>query len=70
MSVLISSKLTNSNRFVNDSELKRREKQREKDAKKAEKAAAAPPPAANTAAPAGPNEDDLNPNVSLKSVIL
>jgi hypothetical protein len=45
------------------SELKRREKQREKDAKKAEKAAAAPPQAVSK--PAAANEDDLNPNASL-----
>jgi hypothetical protein len=47
-------------------ELKRREKQREKDAKKAEKAANAPPtPASAAAAAATSNEDDLNPNVSI-----
>ncbi|KAI0784655.1 lysyl-tRNA synthetase [Abortiporus biennis] len=46
--------------MISKTELKRREKQREKDAKKAEKAAAAPPkPAANAATT---NEDDLNPN--------
>ena len=44
-------------------ELKRREKQREKDARKAEKAAAAPKP---TLAPkaATANEEELSPNVS------
>ena len=41
--------------------LKRREKQRAKDAKKAEKAAAAPE---KPAAAAAVNEDELNPNVS------
>ncbi|KAH7928946.1 lysyl-tRNA synthetase [Leucogyrophana mollusca] len=47
--------------MISKTELKRREKQREKDAKKAEKAAAAPPQAASSK-PTGPNEDDLNPN--------
>ena len=42
-------------------ELKRRTKQREKDAKKAEKAASAP---AKPQAVAVINEDELNPNVS------
>ncbi|TCD67308.1 lysyl-tRNA synthetase [Steccherinum ochraceum] len=47
--------------MISKTELKRREKQREKDAKKAEKAAAAPPkPAAARAA--ATNEDDLSPN--------
>jgi len=41
-------------------ELKRREKQREKEARKAEKAAAAPP--AQDGPANAPNEDDLNPN--------
>ena len=40
-----------------DRELKRRTKQREKDAKKAESAAAAPQSQSRV------NEDDLNPNV-------
>jgi lysyl-tRNA synthetase class 2 len=44
-------------------ELKRREKQRAKDASKASKAAAQPAPVANAAA--APSEDDLNPNVRL-----
>ena len=43
-------------------ELKRREKQRAKDAKKSEKAASAPPKAEAKAAAV--NEDELNPNVS------
>ncbi|KIJ60071.1 hypothetical protein HYDPIDRAFT_32646 [Hydnomerulius pinastri MD-312] len=46
--------------MISKTELKRREKQREKDAKKAEKAAAAPQAASTK--PTGPNEDDLNPN--------
>ncbi|TFY61883.1 hypothetical protein EVJ58_g4236 [Rhodofomes roseus] len=46
--------------MISKTELKRREKQREKDAKKAEKAAAAP--AKPAAKAAGPNDDDLNPN--------
>jgi lysyl-tRNA synthetase class 2 len=46
--------------MISKTELKRREKQRERDAKKAEKAAAAPPQA--TSKPAAANEDDLNPN--------
>ncbi|KAG1871297.1 lysyl-tRNA synthetase [Suillus subalutaceus] len=46
--------------MISKTELKRREKQRERDAKKAEKAAAAPPQAASK--PAAANEDDLNPN--------
>ncbi|KAF7980382.1 hypothetical protein HWV62_38853 [Athelia sp. TMB] len=49
--------------MISKTELKRREKQREKDAKKAEKAAAAPPSTAAAAGgPAAVNEDDLNPN--------
>ena len=48
-------------------ELKRREKQREKDARKAEKAAAAPP--AQDGAANAPNEDDLNPNVSHPNLV-
>ena len=50
-------------------ELKRREKQRARDAAKASKApaaAAADSTPATAAAPAGPSEDDLNPNVSSK----
>ena len=49
-------------------ELKRREKQRAKDAAKASKApvAAAVSTSTTAAAPAGPSEDDLNPNVSSK----
>jgi lysyl-tRNA synthetase class 2 len=46
--------------MISKTELKRREKQREKDAKKAEKAAAAAPPSHVSSAAA--NEDDLNPN--------
>ena len=45
-----------------DRELKRREKQRAKEAKQAEKAAAAPPKAGK-AASSSVNEADLNPNV-------
>jgi lysyl-tRNA synthetase class 2 len=48
--------------MISKTELKRREKQREKDAKKAEKAAAAPQATSALKAPAAPNEDDLNPN--------
>ncbi|KAF9237438.1 hypothetical protein BU15DRAFT_48649 [Melanogaster broomeanus] len=44
--------------LISKSELKRRQKQREKEARKAEKAAAAP----QDAKPAAPSEDDLNPN--------
>ena len=48
-------------------ELKRREKQRVRDAAKANKApAAAADSTSTTAAAAGPSEDDLNPNVSSK----
>ncbi|KAI0075884.1 lysyl-tRNA synthetase [Panus rudis PR-1116 ss-1] len=47
--------------MISKTELKRREKQREKEAKKAQKAAAAPAKPAAAAA-AGPSEDDLNPN--------
>ncbi|KAH9949082.1 lysyl-tRNA synthetase [Amylocystis lapponica] len=47
--------------MISKTELKRREKQREKDAKKAEKAAAAPTAGAAPKAAAA-NEDDLNPN--------
>lgn len=47
--------------MISKTELKRREKQREKDAKKAEKAAAAPPKPAATKS-ATENEEDLNPN--------
>ncbi|KIJ05591.1 hypothetical protein PAXINDRAFT_21167, partial [Paxillus involutus ATCC 200175] len=46
--------------LISKTELKRREKQREKEARKAEKVAAAPQD--GSAKPAGPNEDDLNPN--------
>lgn len=51
-------------------ELKRREKQRAKDSAKASKAPAAPAESTSTttAAAAGPNEDDLNPNVSSDSM--
>ena len=46
-------------------ELKRREKQRNKEAAKASKTpAAAAESSSTTVAAAGPNEDDLNPNVS------
>jgi len=50
--------------YVSKSELKKRQKQREKDAKKAEKAAAAPPPTAKPkkAASAEEEEAHLNPN--------
>jgi lysyl-tRNA synthetase class 2 len=43
--------------------LKRREKQRAKEAAKASKAAAAPPPAAKEKGEAKPSEEELNPNV-------
>ncbi|KAI9571604.1 hypothetical protein HD554DRAFT_2016300 [Boletus coccyginus] len=46
--------------MISKTELKRREKQREREARKAEKAAAAPP--AQDGAANAPNEDDLNPN--------
>jgi len=47
------------------SELKKREKNREREAKKAASTAAKPtPPTAAKAAAAGPNEDELTPNVS------
>ncbi|KAF8134362.1 hypothetical protein EV363DRAFT_1582453 [Boletus edulis] len=46
--------------MISKTELKRREKQREREAKKAEKAATAPPTKDGTAQT--PNEDDLNPN--------
>ncbi|KAF8444950.1 hypothetical protein L210DRAFT_966544 [Boletus edulis BED1] len=46
--------------LISKTELKRREKQREREAKKAEKAATAPPAQDGTAQ--APNEDDLNPN--------
>ena len=49
---------------IPNSELKRREKQRERDARKAEKVAAAPPPQDGSA-----NEDDLNPNVSHLAIL-
>ncbi|KAL4073763.1 hypothetical protein J3A83DRAFT_4231178 [Scleroderma citrinum] len=45
--------------MISKSELKRREKHREKEARKAEKAATAPQAPSK---PAGSNEDDLNPN--------
>ena len=45
------------------SELKRREKAREKEAKKAERAAAAPPKPAAAAKSAAAEEEELNPNV-------
>jgi len=50
--------------MISKTELKRREKQRDRDAKKAEKAAQAPPSQASSApkAAAASNEDDLNPN--------
>ncbi|KAH7889016.1 lysyl-tRNA synthetase [Phlebopus sp. FC_14] len=47
--------------MISKTELKRREKQREKEARKAEKAAAAPPQAASSK-PKPTNEDELNPN--------
>lgn len=49
---------------VSKTELKKRQKQREKDAKKAEKAAAAPPPPAKKKAAASAEEEEahLNPN--------
>ncbi|KAF9227083.1 lysyl-tRNA synthetase [Gyrodon lividus] len=46
--------------MISKTELKRREKQREKEARKAEKAAAVPQD--GSAKPAALNEDDLNPN--------
>lgn len=46
-------------------ELKRREKQRTKEAAKASKA---PAESASTAAVTSPSEDDLNPNVSSKAI--
>ncbi|PPQ99670.1 hypothetical protein CVT24_009742 [Panaeolus cyanescens] len=49
--------------MISKTELKRREKQRAKDAAKATKAAAAPAPKAKEATgSAAPSEDDLNPN--------
>ncbi|KAH0828109.1 hypothetical protein J3R83DRAFT_3780 [Lanmaoa asiatica] len=50
--------------MISKTELKRREKQREKEARKAEKAAVAPP--ALDGAANAPNEDDLNPNQYLE----
>ncbi|KAG6375616.1 hypothetical protein JVT61DRAFT_3183 [Boletus reticuloceps] len=50
--------------MISKTELKRREKQREREAKKAEKAATAPPAQDGTAQ--APNEDDLNPNQYLE----
>jgi lysyl-tRNA synthetase class 2 len=50
---------------MSNRELKRREKQREREARKAEKAA----PAAQDGTANAPNEDDLNPNVSHPSLI-
>ncbi|KAG9316910.1 hypothetical protein JVU11DRAFT_2988 [Chiua virens] len=46
--------------MISKTELKRREKQREREARKQEKAAAAPP--AQDGSANAPNEDDLNPN--------
>ncbi len=47
--------------LIYDRELKRREKQR---AKEASKAAKPPPPAAKAKVESKPSDDDLNPNVS------
>jgi len=49
-------------------ELKRREKQRAKEASKANKAQSAAPTGAAEKSSAGPSDDDLNPNVSHLSV--
>jgi len=49
-------------------ELKRREKQRAKEASKANKVQTAAPTGAAEKSSAGPSDDDLNPNVSHLSV--